>query len=77
MGVPSLKAVQMVTINAAQLLEKAGIIGSVSPGKYADIVLVNNLEEFQMKRVISNGISVAENGILTYKPDLYKYPEWL
>ena len=76
LGVPPLKAIQMVTINAAQLLEKSRIIGSVSPGKYADILLVDNLEEFKMNRVISNGISVAENGVLTYKPDLYDYPQW-
>ena len=76
LGVPPVKAVQMVTINAAQLLDKSRIIGSVSPGRYADILIVDNLEEFNMKRVISNGISVAENGVLTYKLPSYSYPEW-
>jgi len=76
LGVPPVKAVQMVTINAAQLLEKSRWIGSVSPGRAADILLVNNLEDFNMELVISGGIPVAENGRLLRPIPSYDYPEW-
>ena len=76
LGVPPVKAVQMVTINAAQLLDKSRLIGSVAPGKAADILIVNNLKEFKMNRVISCGLSVAENTQLTHKLTRYDYPEW-
>ncbi len=76
LGVPPVKALQMVTINAAQLLDKSRLIGSVSPGKSADILIVDNLENFNMKRVISCGITVAENGYLTCEIPSYRYPEW-
>ncbi|MDC7239228.1 MAG: adenine deaminase C-terminal domain-containing protein [Spirochaetales bacterium] len=76
LGVPAVKAVQMVTINAAQLLNKAGWIGSVAPGKAADMVLVDGLKDFKIRKVISNGSLVAEDGKLTVEIPRYDYPEW-
>ena len=76
LGVPAVKAVQMVTINAAQLLNKAGWIGSIAPGKAADMVLVDDLNHFNITRVISNGTVVAVDGKLTVSISKYDYPEW-
>lgn len=76
LGVPPVKALQMVTINAAQLLDKSRWIGSVSPGKSADILLVDDLEGFNISLVISNGIQVAEDGLLCIDIPQYNYPEW-
>lgn len=76
LGVPAIKAIQMVTINAAQLLEESRWIGSVSPGRAADILLVDNLNDFGMDLVISDGIIAAEKGKLTVEIPSYAYPEW-
>lgn len=76
LGVPALQAIQMVTINAAQLLEESRWIGSVSPGRAADILLVDNLNDFGMDVVISDGIVVAEKGKLSVALPTYDYPAW-
>jgi len=39
-GVPQLAAIQMATVHAADLLGQSDILGSVTPGKYADLVAV-------------------------------------
>jgi adenine deaminase len=76
LGVPAVKALQMVTVNAAQLLEKTRWIGSVSPGKSADILLVDDIRDFNISLVISNGIEVARDGKLSIEIPPYEYPEW-
>jgi adenine deaminase len=71
-GVDPVKAVQMCTINPAQWFKLDNNIGSISPGKIADIVLLKKLETFEVTKVIVNG-----------KPDfahrseyIYKYPQY-
>jgi len=38
-------AVQMASLNAAEYFGVAGDLGSIAPGKMADIVMVNDLTE--------------------------------
>jgi imidazolonepropionase-like amidohydrolase len=40
-GMTPMQAIQSATSNAADLLGKADILGSVKPGKYADVIAVN------------------------------------
>ena len=40
-GMEPMKAIQSATINAAMLLDAAGDIGSIEPGRYADIIAVD------------------------------------
>jgi imidazolonepropionase-like amidohydrolase len=40
-GIPAEKILQMATIEAATLMKREKELGSITPGKYADIVLVN------------------------------------
>ena len=40
-GIPAEKILQMATIEAATLMKREKEFGSITPGKYADIVLVN------------------------------------
>jgi adenine deaminase len=57
-GVDAIKALQMCTINPA---EHYGLnIGSITPGKFADIVILSDLENFKVKRVIFNGKILKE-----------------
>ncbi len=63
-GVDPITAIQMVTINPATYLGLSRDIGSVSPGKIADILIVPKLEEGVPDMVIANGKAVAHSGKL-------------
>ena len=75
LGLNPITALQMVTINAAQLLEVSRWIGSLTPGRAADILVVDNLSEFNIEKVFSDGELVAENGKLCGSMPSFKYPE--
>ena len=75
-GVPPIKAIQYVTINVAQMLEKARWIGSISPSKAADILIVSDLPGMVIDQVYSDGVLVAENGKMTVNVPPYDYPQW-
>lgn len=68
-GVEPITAVQMGTINSAEAYRIDHLIGSISPGRIADILLVDSLEDFNVKEVIVEGKVVAKDGKLTYKLD--------
>ena len=64
-GLPFVKAIQMVTINAARAFELTNI-GALAPGKRADINLVegDTADTFAVKDVFSRGKQVVEDGQL-------------
>ena len=63
-------AIQMATLNAAECygLEDRG---AIAPGLRADIVLFNNLKDFNVDNVFINGKEVAKDG--EYKLPISKY----
>ena len=63
-GVEPITAIQMATINSAEAYRIDDLIGSVSPGRIADILLVSDLEKFNVDVVFTDGQLVAENGKL-------------
>jgi adenine deaminase len=75
-GVSPMLAIQMVTINAAQLLEKSRWIGTISPGRAADILIVSDLVNLVIDQVFADGVLVAENGKMVMKFGRYSYPDW-
>lgn len=73
-GIDAVKAVQMCTINPAQWFNLDDFLGCLSPGKIADIVLLKNLERFEVVQVIVNGkTDFAPRTEYDYKPI---YPEY-
>ncbi|MCK4476130.1 MAG: adenine deaminase, partial [Methanophagales archaeon] len=66
-GIDPVKAVQMCTINPSHWFKLDEFLGSISPGKVADIVLLKNLERFEVEKVVVNG------DILTDFASRYKY----
>ena len=76
LGVPPIVAIQMVTINAAQMLEKARWIGSISPGRAADILIVSDLVNVTIDQVFCDGVLVAEDGKMVMGFPTYDYPDW-
>lgn len=76
-GISPITAIQMVTINAAQLLEKSRWIGTISPGRAADILIVDDLVEMKIDQVFCDGILVAESGKLVREISAFNYPDWV
>ncbi len=50
-------------------------LGSITPGKCADIVFIDDLTKMNVTRVIIDGSVVAENGEMTVDIPHMKYPE--
>lgn len=63
-GIAPVKAIQMASINTAEYfgLKK---LGAIAPGYKADLLLLNNLEDFSPLMVIKNGKIVAKEDHLT------------
>ncbi len=60
-GLDPVRAVQMATINAARHYKLSGQ-GGIAPGYKADLVVVDNLENFTVQMVFKEGRLVARNG---------------
>jgi adenine deaminase len=75
-GVSPITAIQFVTINTAQMLEKARWIGTISPGRAADILIISDLDKVIIDQVYSDGVLVAEKGKMVVDIPAYDYPEW-
>lgn len=66
-GVEPITAIQMATINSAEAYRIDHMIGSISPGKIADILLVDAPETFNVEAVVVEGKLVAENKKLNFE----------
>ncbi len=75
-GVDPLLAIQMATINTATYFGLETEIGQIAPGRYADILLVPDLENFHPDVVIAKGAIVAKNGDNLIDFPHIEYPDW-
>lgn len=75
-GIDPVTAIQMVTINAAQCFRMDHELGSIAPGKCADIIFIEDLKDIKVSLVMIDGDVVAEDGRLTIDVPVYEYPEW-
>ena len=66
-GIKPITAIQMATINSAEAYRIDDKVGSITPGKLADIVFVDDLTKFNVNTVMVEGKIVAKNYELTYK----------
>ncbi len=74
LGLDPLIAIQMMTLNTAQHFGVERDLGSLAPGRYADIVLAADLRDFAAEIVIGAGEVLAENGRLVVDLPPYAYP---
>ena len=75
-GIDPITAIQMVTINCATCFEMDDDMGSIAPGKCADIVFIKDLESIEVTKVLIDGELVAENGKMLTQHEKYDYPDW-
>ncbi len=76
-GVDPIAAVQMATINAARYYRVDHAIGSLAPGRQADIVMVPDLESFQVESVVAKGEVVVRNREYVARSSQPLYPAFL
>ncbi len=76
-GIDPISALQMVTINVAQCFGIASDMGSVTPGKCADLVVFTSLGSFDVQATFIDGELVAEDGRALFDPEPYAWPEEL
>jgi adenine deaminase len=77
LGIPPMQAVQMATINAAKHFRIEHLVGSLSPGRWADILLTEDLQHIVPGEVFFKGIQVVEDGRYVGSTPEADYPDWL
>jgi adenine deaminase len=73
-GLPPITAIQMATINTAQHFGLERELGSITPGRRADLILTSDLASLPVETVIARGVVLAENGKLAQEPPKFEYP---
>ncbi len=74
-GLKPITAIQMVTLNPASHFGLERELGSITPGRRADVVLTSDLISLPIELVMAHGKVVAENGKLTATFPPFTYPE--
>jgi adenine deaminase len=75
-GLDPMTAIQMSTINAAEHFGLTKEMGMIAPGRWADVLLVDDLMNFKADVVIAKGQVIAENGEWQVKLPAAKHPKW-
>ncbi|MFC2081770.1 adenine deaminase [Candidatus Bipolaricaulota bacterium] len=73
-GVEPMTAIRMATLGTAEHFGVAKDIGSITPGRFADILLVSDLENLAIDQVIAAGETVGRDGSLVVSIDPFAYP---
>ena len=63
-GLDPLIAIQMATINTATHFGLERELGSLTPGRRADVILTSDLKTLPIELVLARGQVIAENGVL-------------
>ena len=75
-GVPTISAYQMGSYNTARHFHVEHLVGSIAPGRYADIVLLDDPDTVSITRVIANGQLASDKTTYLLNIPEIKYPEW-
>src|SRR5689334_4547934 len=67
-GIDPLLAIQMATVNAAEYMGRRHDVGSIAPGRCADVLLVEDLRELRPHLVLADGEPVGD------EQPAYEYP---
>lgn len=68
-------AIQMATINTASHFGLERELGSIAPGRRADVILTSDLRSLPVEVVFARGVRVAENGKLLVTCPHYDWPQ--
>jgi adenine deaminase len=77
LGLDPMVAIQMCTINTAEHFGMSRELGMIAPGRWADIVLASDLQDFHADLVIAKGVVIARDGSWLVDLPVMDYPEWI
>ena len=75
LGLSPLQAIQSVTLNAAVYSGLEQEIGGIAPGRFADICLIDDLEQCRVREVLIGGRVVARHGMSEVRRDPLELPD--
>ena len=70
-GLDPLVAIQLATVNAAEYMGRRHELGSIAPGRFADILLVDDLRELRPRLVLAGGRPPGELTAHAYPAKAY------
>lgn len=73
-GLKPMTAIQMATLNTATHFGLERELGSITPGRRADLILTSDLASLPIELVLGQGRVLAENGVLTADLPPWTYP---
>lgn len=73
-GLEPMTAIQMATLNTAEHFGVATEVGQIAPGRYADLLLVGDISEFEVETVIAKGLVTVQEGKILVDPPDFIYP---
>ncbi|HZO61812.1 MAG TPA: adenine deaminase [Gaiellaceae bacterium] len=71
-GIDPLVAIQMATVNGAEYFGMRHDLGSIAPGRLADILFVEDLRDFRPHRVLADGRELGELPPFSYPQEAYR-----
>lgn len=71
-GIEPIQAIKMVTLNPGNYYNLN--TGDIIPGKAADLLLIDNIEELNIQKVLINGKTVAKEGKCLFDVKINKLP---
>lgn len=75
-GLPLEIAVQLVTINPARHMRLTPWVGAIAPGRFADLVLLDNEKTLDIAEVWADGQQVSSGNTYTAEVPKIDWPEW-
>ncbi|RDL48102.1 Adenine deaminase [Ensifer sp. M14] len=74
-GLKPITAIQMATLNTAQHFGVERELGSIAPGRRADLIITSDLAALPIEMVFAHGELLAESGALVRDIPPFVYPE--
>jgi adenine deaminase len=75
-GLPPEIAIQCATLNPARHMRLTPFVGSLSPGRYADVVLLSDVTRLKIEKVWADGAQISEGKVYTGPVPRIDWPDW-
>src|SRR5690606_11925610 len=75
-GLPPEIAIQLVTINPARHMRLTPWVGSIAPGRFADLVLLDDVKTMSIAQVWADGVQVSQGKQFIQPVPTIAWPQW-
>ena len=75
-GLDPVTAIQCATLNPARHMRIDQWVGSIAPGRYADIILLDDVDDISIAQVYADGQSVSDQKTYTGPAVAIDWPDW-